>query len=102
MTGTTNGTPKARSAIVLSVCVLVLFIAEAFWLTNWHRSNEELAIANARRAGQIGREQLQAINLLHEGFARNLTHSLGAYLRVVFTATLVSAEHLRSPRGHSG
>jgi flagellar motor switch protein FliM len=49
---------------------------------------------DARRAGQIGREQLQAINLLHEGFARNLTHSLGAYLRVVFTATLVSAEHL--------
>jgi flagellar motor switch protein FliM len=45
-------------------------------------------------AGQIGREQLQAITQLHEGFARSLTHSLGAYLRVVFTATLVSAEHL--------
>jgi len=49
---------------------------------------------DARRAGQIGLEQLRAINLLHEGFARNLTHSLGAYLRVVFAATLVSAEHL--------
>jgi len=49
---------------------------------------------DARRAGQIGREQLQAITLLHETFARNLTHSLGAYLRVVFAATLVSAEHL--------
>lgn len=47
-----------------------------------------------RRAGQIGREQLQAITLLHEGFARSLTNSLGAYLRVVFAATLVSAEHL--------
>jgi len=47
-----------------------------------------------RRAGQIGREQLQTINLLHEGFARNLTHSLGAYLRVVFATALVSAEHL--------
>lgn len=47
-----------------------------------------------RRAGQIGREQLQAITLLHEAFARNLTHALGAYLRVVFAATLVSAEHL--------
>lgn len=46
------------------------------------------------RAGQIGREQLQAITLLHEGFARSLTHSLGAYLRGVFSATLVSAEHL--------
>jgi flagellar motor switch protein FliM len=49
---------------------------------------------DVRRAGRIGREQLQAITLLHEGFARNLTHSLGAYLRVVFVTTLVSAEHL--------
>jgi flagellar motor switch protein FliM len=49
---------------------------------------------DVRRSGQIGREQLQAITMLHEGFARNLTHSLGAYLRVVFAATLVSAEHL--------
>ena len=47
-----------------------------------------------RRAGQIGRDQLMAINSLHEGFARNLTNALGAYLRVVFAATLVSAEHL--------
>jgi flagellar motor switch protein FliM len=49
---------------------------------------------DVRRAGQIGRRQLQAITQLHEGFARNLTHSLGAYLRVVFEAALVSAEHL--------
>jgi len=49
---------------------------------------------DVRRAGQIGRDQLQTITLLHEGFARNLTHSLGAYLRVVFSAALVSAEHL--------
>jgi len=49
---------------------------------------------DVRRAGQIGREQLQTITLLHESFARNLTHSLAAYLRVVFAANLVSAEHL--------
>jgi len=49
---------------------------------------------DVQRAGQIGRDQMQTITLLHEGFARNLTHSLGAYLRVVFSATLVSAEHL--------
>jgi len=49
---------------------------------------------DARQAGQIGREQMRAINALHESFARNLTHSLGAYLRIVFAATLVSAEHL--------
>jgi len=49
---------------------------------------------DVRRAGQIGREQLQAITQLHENFARSLTHALGTYLRVVFAATLVSAEHL--------
>jgi len=49
---------------------------------------------DARQAGQIGREQVQSISALHEGFARNLTHSLGAYLRVAFNAALVSAEHL--------
>lgn len=49
---------------------------------------------DVRRAGQIRREQLQAITQLHEGFARSLTHSLGAYLRVVFAVALVSAEHL--------
>ena len=37
---------------------------------------------------------MRSINTLHEGFARNLTHSLGAYLRIVFKAALVSAEHL--------
>ena len=49
---------------------------------------------DVRRAAQIGREQLQAITQLHETFARNLTHALGAYLQIVFSATLVSAEHL--------
>lgn len=49
---------------------------------------------DVRRAGQIGREQLLAITQLHEAFARNLTQALGTYLRVLFSATLVSAEHL--------
>jgi len=49
---------------------------------------------DVKRAEQIGREQLQAVTSLHEDFARNLTHALGAYLRVVFAAALVSAEHL--------
>ena len=49
---------------------------------------------DVRRSNQIGREQLQAITQLHESFARSLTHSLAAYLRVVFSAVLVSAEHL--------
>jgi len=47
-----------------------------------------------RQAGQIGSEQLRAINQLHELFARNLTTSIGGYLRIVFDCSLVSAEHL--------
>jgi flagellar motor switch protein FliM len=49
---------------------------------------------DARQSGQIGREPMRAISLLHGVFARNLSHALGAYLRVVFEASLVSAEHL--------
>jgi flagellar motor switch protein FliM len=47
-----------------------------------------------RQAGQIGTEQLRAINQLHESFARNLTTAIGGYLRIVFDCSLVSAEHL--------
>ncbi len=47
-----------------------------------------------RQAGQIGPEQVRAINQLHEQFARNLTTSVGGFLRVVFDCSLVSAEHL--------
>ncbi len=60
---------------------------------------------DVRRAGQIGREQLQAITTLHEGFARNLTHALGAYLRVVFSchADFRGTPDLsRIPAGHPG
>lgn len=46
------------------------------------------------KVGQIGREPLRSLTELHESVARNLTHSLGAYLRVVFDANLVSVEQL--------
>ncbi len=49
---------------------------------------------NLRQAGQIDKEQVRSIGSLHEGFARALTHSLGAYLRVPFEANLVSVEQL--------
>jgi flagellar motor switch protein FliM len=47
-----------------------------------------------RQAGQIGSEQMRAINQLHEVFARNLTNAIGAYLNIMFDCRLVSAEHL--------
>jgi flagellar motor switch protein FliM len=53
-----------------------------------------VTVWDVRQAGQIGRDQVQSISTLHEGFARNLTHAVGAYLRIEFTAALVSAEHL--------
>jgi flagellar motor switch protein FliM len=49
---------------------------------------------NVRQVGQIGQRQLEAISSLHENFAGNLTQSVAAYLRLAFTAALVSAEHL--------
>ena len=49
---------------------------------------------DVRQSGQMGREQVQSISDLHEGFARNLTHAVAGYLRVEFKAALVSVEHL--------
>jgi flagellar motor switch protein FliM len=47
-----------------------------------------------RHSGQLTGAQVAAVNGLHEGFARSLTQSLGAYLRVSFDVTLVSIEQL--------
>jgi flagellar motor switch protein FliM len=46
------------------------------------------------RAGRITKDQVQALSILHDTFARNLSHSLGAYLRVMFEANVVSLEQL--------
>ncbi len=36
---------------------------------------------NFARAGQINNEQMRAISILNDMFARNLAHSLGVWLR---------------------
>jgi flagellar motor switch protein FliM len=46
------------------------------------------------RSGQISNEQMRAISLLNDIFARNLTHNLGAWLRSSFEVDLVSAEQM--------
>lgn len=56
--------------------------------------NRSVTPWDIRQSGQIGREHLHSISVLHEEFAKNLTHALGAYLRIDFAAALVSAEHL--------
>src|SRR6267142_5693528 len=45
-------------------------------------------------AGQITKEQLRLVTGLHETFARNLTHALGAYLRVGLEIAVVSVEQI--------
>ena len=44
------------------------------------------------RSGQINNEQMRAISLLNDIFARNLTHNLGAFLRPRFHVALATAE----------
>lgn len=45
-------------------------------------------------AGQISNEQLRAISMLNDLFARNLTHNMAAWLRCRFQVSLVSAEQI--------
>jgi flagellar motor switch protein FliM len=47
-----------------------------------------------RSAGQITKEQLRLLTGLHETLARNLSHALGAYLRIGLEMALVSIEQL--------
>lgn len=69
-------------------------------LGNVRKSDKDAAIAkfiqpwNPRGSGQMHNDQARAITTLHESFARNLTHSLGAYLRVPFQVSLISVEQL--------
>lgn len=59
-------------------------------------SSDKTTVApwNYRQIGHIGGEHLESISALHESFARNLTNSIGAYLRIGFQAGLASAGYL--------
>ena len=50
---------------------------------------------NFSLAGQISNEQLRAISMLNDLFARNLTHNLAAWLRTRIQVNLVSAEQIQ-------
>jgi flagellar motor switch protein FliM len=45
-------------------------------------------------SGQVSTEQLHAISILNDLFARNLTHNLAASLRSRFQVNMVSAEQI--------
>ncbi|HLH08479.1 MAG TPA: flagellar motor switch protein FliM [Terriglobales bacterium] len=58
-------------------------------------SKPQLTVTRCNLQGSpLRKEQVRAISALHETFARNVTHSLGAYLRVLFEVNLVSVEQL--------
>ncbi len=50
---------------------------------------------NFATSGQISTDQLRAISILNDLFARNLTHNLTAWLRARFQVNLVSAEQIQ-------
>ena len=54
----------------------------------------QIARFDIHRAGRINKSQLEAVSVLHESLARNLSHSLGASLRVALEINLVSVEQL--------
>ena len=60
------------------------------------RSEDKLRVVpyNFSDAGQISNDQLSAISMLNDLFARNLAHSLSASLRSPFQVSLVSAEQI--------
>jgi len=47
-----------------------------------------------RRPDRIAKDQLRAIHILHENFARSVASSLSAYLRAYVAVNLVSVEQL--------
>ena len=49
---------------------------------------------NFGRAGQISNEQMRAISLINDHFARNVMHTLGAWLRTQTSVVLVAGEQM--------
>lgn len=46
------------------------------------------------QTGRITKSQVQSVSMLFDSFARKLSHSVGAYLRVMFESHLVSVEQI--------
>jgi flagellar motor switch protein FliM len=57
-------------------------------------SSQKAQLYDFRSPDRIAKDQLRAIQLLHENFARNLASSLSAYLRAYVAVNLVSVEQI--------
>jgi flagellar motor switch protein FliM len=61
---------------------------------NDHRTKEARSVkpCSFRQSGQLTGDQMASVTAVHEAFARSLTQSLGAYLRVTFEVNLGPVE----------
>src|SRR2546421_9706892 len=59
-----------------------------------HDPSKRAQVYDFRRPDRIAKDQLRAIHLLHENFARSLASSLSAYLRAYVAVNLISVEQL--------
>jgi flagellar motor switch protein FliM len=57
-------------------------------------ASRKAQVYDFRRPDRIAKDQLRAIHLLHENFARSLASSMSAYLRAYVAVNLVSVEQL--------
>jgi flagellar motor switch protein FliM len=57
-------------------------------------AEEAPELYNFSRAGQVSQEQMRAIGTVNDLFARNLMHTLGAWLRTYFQVKLASAKQM--------
>src|SRR5580698_1412316 len=60
----------------------------------WSPAPVEVETYNFSRAGQISNDQMRAIGTVNDMFARNLMHTVGAWLRTEFQVSLVSGEQM--------
>jgi len=72
-------------------------IDQLFTLRQTSRESDAATLApayNFGRAGRIGSEQMRAISVVNEQFARNLTHTLGAWLRTQLQVAAATGEQM--------
>jgi hypothetical protein len=92
-----NDTPKPQSALCLALCVLALFGVEVYWIYNWHRSDEELYLANIRSANQNALDLRKIMDLRAASVRIN-----GLYLRLQDPSTSASQNVQQLPSMVSG
>ena len=58
------------------------------------RPRERITVYDFKRPERVGKEQMRALQTMHEGFGRNFGASLSALLRTIVEAKLTSVDQL--------